>query len=314
MTVEPHTWGFPEVVPDFTLVDGEVTPTKLWRIRSAFAEIKPSSQQGPEPSVPGTVRDIVTQCADYARLHMSARPFQLFSVGLLIFGSSFCVGIFDRDGITFSPTKHMWNDKETFIRVVRRMTSDLSPVQLGQDPTAIMLPDDSALAKASRAVARSIKLNYVESFPVFCVSVGGDDGRLWCTVGPPIWNSLSFLGRGTSIWRAAEVIKGEVVGSALFVMKSAWRSSKRLAESEIYNSIRGNHPGVAKHYFGADVQFPDGGTISVQALRHTENSALETPKLHRLFLFTLGRPLWEYSTELELLEGLRGALEGAYIR
>ena len=33
--------------------------------------------------------------------------------------------------------------------------------------------------------------------------------------------------------------------------------------------------------------------------------------LHRLILKSVGRPLWEYSSDLELLKGMRAALEGA---
>jgi hypothetical protein len=76
----------------------------------------------------------VTQSADYARLFMSARPLMLFCVGILIFGTEFCVGIFDRDGVTFSPAYDMFQDTETFIRVVRSLACNLSIQELGFDP------------------------------------------------------------------------------------------------------------------------------------------------------------------------------------
>jgi len=283
----------------------------LWRERTAFAEIKPSIKQGPKPSKPdgATILSIVLQCADYARLHMSARPFQLFSVGLLIFGSHFCVGIFDRDGVTFSPIHDMWKDTETFIRVVRRITCDLSLVELGQDPTVTMLSPGSNETMASESLPKDF-LPDTSVFPSYSISMGGNDSRRWCTVGPPIWNSLSFLGRGTSVWRVVEVKSGQLPGPSV-VMKSAWRSSKRLAESDIYKSIVGSHPGVAKHQFGHDVRSADGHSITVNALRlRPRNDYQETPTLHRLFLLTLGRPLWEYVSEIELLKGLRAALQG----
>jgi hypothetical protein len=75
---------------------------------------------------------IVTQAADYARFHISARPFQLFSVGLLIFGTSFCVTIFDHGGVQFSSVHDIWSPE--FFRVVRCLTCNMSPVELGQDP------------------------------------------------------------------------------------------------------------------------------------------------------------------------------------
>jgi len=79
----------------------------------------------------GTIPSIVTQSADYARLFMSARPFMVFCVGILIFGTGFCVGIYNRDdGVTFP----VFNT-ETFIRVVRTLGCNFSVEELGFDPT-----------------------------------------------------------------------------------------------------------------------------------------------------------------------------------
>jgi hypothetical protein len=102
---EPHTFGFPSCSPDITISQHgiDASRSKLWRDRDAFGEVQPLKKQGPKPAVTGTIPAIVTQSADYARLFMSARPFMLFCVGILIFGTEFCIGIFDRDGITLSP-------------------------------------------------------------------------------------------------------------------------------------------------------------------------------------------------------------------
>lgn len=70
------------------------------------------------------ISEIVCHAADYAQLHLSSRPFQLFSVGLLIFGRKFMVGIFDRDGVSLSPISDVCDGGEgfkTFIKVVRRL-------------------------------------------------------------------------------------------------------------------------------------------------------------------------------------------------
>ncbi|KAF8581843.1 hypothetical protein K439DRAFT_1513110 [Ramaria rubella] len=143
LKTDGDTWNFPLVSPDFTLLDiSKGSPRHsssngekfqhLWRHRSAFAEIKPNASLGPVPASAGVVKDIVAQSADYARLHMSAKPFQLFTYGLLIFGSKFCVAIYDRDGVLFSPTHDMWHDTSIFVRIIRRFTCDLSDVQLGR--------------------------------------------------------------------------------------------------------------------------------------------------------------------------------------
>ena len=133
------TFGFPSCSPDFTIsLHGvDAFRSKLWCDRDAFGEVKPLKKQGPKPAIAGTIPPIVTQSTDYARLFMSARPLMLFCVGILIFGTEFCVGIFDR-GVTFSPAYNMFQDTaETFIRVVRRLACNLYIHELGFNPTVL---------------------------------------------------------------------------------------------------------------------------------------------------------------------------------
>ncbi|KAH9942890.1 hypothetical protein B0H21DRAFT_810613 [Amylocystis lapponica] len=264
--------------------------------------------QGPVPSNDSTVKPIVAQAADCARIHLSARPFQLFSIGLLIFGSQFCVGIFDRDGVTFSPTLDMWADVRMFIRVVRRLMCDMSPIELGQDPTVRVLSCAEAGEVRRRAEATGARLTRAVDYPTFAVTMG-KGVRCWYTLGAPIWTSLSLLGRGTEVWRVCD----SADTNRLLVLKSAWRSSDRLAEATLYEGISGKHPGVADYDVGADVVFPgaDDRVISVKNLRDSScDDARNTPILHRLLTRTYGRPMWEYDSELELLKGFRAALEG----
>ncbi|KAF8579377.1 hypothetical protein K439DRAFT_1416273 [Ramaria rubella] len=314
LKTDGDTWDFPLVSPDFTLLDiSKGSPRHsssngekfqhLWRHRSAFAEIKPNASLGPVPASAGVVKDIVAQSADYARLHMSAKPFQLFTYGLLIFGSKFCVAIYDRDGVLFSPTHDMWHDTPIFIRVIRRFTCDLSDVQLGQDPTVRKFPETEALTFQNEA--KDLKIPN-HTFPIYSINMGRGNFS-WCTLGPPLWSSLSLLGRGTIIWRVCEPSNRKKV----MVLKNAWRRSERLAESTIYSSIKGSHPGLVDFHFGDDVVFPTDTDrlITVSHLRDKgTNNEGNTPILHRLVFNTLGRPLWDYKTEIELLKGLRAAL------
>lgn len=321
MTKEGDPWSFPGVSPDFSLLEITTdsprynlsTPKKqvshLWRHRSAFAELKPTFDQGPylsnsQPHSP-SANQIVTQAADYARLHVSARPFQLFSVGLLIFGTHFCVAIFDRDGVQFSPFHEIWDDLDIFVRVIRRLTCEMSPVDLGQDPSVRVLTTAQAAPVKKGNTAFSNEPEESRNYPTYEVCMGQGDRR-WHTVGFPIWSSLSLLGRGTAVWRVADTL-GKVV-----VLKTAWRNGDRLAESQIYESIDGTHPGVADYDSGGDVVFPgsNGRIISVAHLRGDTGGASSSPVLHRLILKSIGRPVWEYKSELELLKGVRAALKG----
>jgi hypothetical protein len=239
---------------------------------------------------------------------MSARPFMLFCVGILIFGTGFCVGIYDRDGITFSPIFDMFEDTETLIRVVRTLGCNLSVEELGFDPTVRVLTD-----------LETQRLTGKTEYPSAVVPSCGNDLRQWCTIGPPIWTSLSLLGRGTNVWRVREYV-ADVNGDPHMrgnemIMKTAWRSSARTSESDIYLSIDQPPEGLAKFECGGDVWH--AGPITVQNLRGkaVPSHALEdidppTPVLHRLVLGTVGRPLWEYTSELDLLTGFRDALQG----
>jgi hypothetical protein len=81
----------------------------------------------------------------------------------------------------------------------------------------------------------------------------------------------------------------------------------------IYQSIHGDHPALAELHQGKDVLFP-GGQRYITA-RNLRNPALENKIdgdvfLHRLLLKSRGRPLWEYRSEKELLQGIRAALSG----
>lgn len=278
----------------------------LWRRTGGFCEVKPTPQQGPKSKDPKVVKSVVCQAADYARLHLSGRPFQLFSVGLLIFGSQFCVAIFDRAGVLFSPIHDMWEDIETFIRVIRSLTCHLSSTELGQDPTVTTLPDNQH--EKWRNETKGLGRVAPKDFPTFVITMGGPSSPSWFTIGLPIWTSVSLLGRGTSIWLVRENGAGPVL-----VLKNTWRSSSRISESMIYGSIEGDHPALAKLHQGQDVLFP-GAQQNITAFHlrgaaqvdEIEGDAL----LHRLLLKSRGRPLWEYRSEKELLQAIRAALSG----
>lgn len=313
--------GFDIARPDFSLVDpealGHPTTQKThhsnhapqWRYQQGFVEVK----QGPRADCANTVVDIVQQSADYARLHMAARPFQLFSVGLLIFGMRFCVAIHDRDGVTFSPQEDLNTNKglELFIRIVRRMACDMTPIELGQDPTAQVFAPDHPATIELRDNALVHRLDASAKFPTYSVSFGGHHQRHWGTVSM-VWSSVSLLGRGTTVWIVRELINDKPTGD-LKILKTAWRHRDRTPESEVYKALDNGsgHPAVAKFDTGADVCFPnsDGQKICVSRLRGAPATD-DDPTLHRLILSSVGRPIWEYNTGEELLRGLKAAVLG----
>lgn len=278
----------------------------FWRQTRGFCEVKPTALQGPFSSDPKFIKAIVCQAADYARLLLSSQPFQLFTFGLLIFGSEFCVAIFDRDGVQLSHIYDIWKDIPVFIRVVRALTCHLSDVGLGRDPTVTILSHQKHLIWINQA--KELSHFAPENFPTFVISMGGSSSRSWKTIGIPIWTSVSLLGRGTSIWLVREDDTGPVL-----VLKNTWRSGSRNSESLIYGSVIGQHPALAKFREGEDVKFPgEERYITVHNLRGTSNDPDDGDDvgLHRLLLENRGRPIWECDSEKELLQGIRAALSG----
>ena len=286
---ESHTFGSPSVSPDITLAAGGVgaSTSRNWSDHDGFGEVKPSKKQGPKPATAGTIPSIVTQCSDYARLFMSARLFMLFCVGVLIFGTEFCVGIFDR--VTFSPIYDMFEATDVFVRVPRSLACELFIGDLGFDPTVRVLTDEE-----------TEELTGQTKYPSAVASSGNDQPREWFTIGSPIWTSLSFLGRATNVWLKEYVIGDNKLPSLrgnMMIMKTAWRSSDRTSESDIYLSIEQPNPrGPAEFECGGDVRFPGlaGFPITVRNLRggiyHTLRDDLDqsTPVLHRLIFCTVG--------------------------
>ncbi|PPQ83145.1 hypothetical protein CVT25_005388 [Psilocybe cyanescens] len=296
---EPHTFSFPSVNPDVTISAAEV------------ASNSPSKKQGPKPMAAGTILGIVIQSANYAWLFLSARPFMPFCVGILIFSTEFYVGIFDRDGITFSPIYDMCEDTETLVRVVRSLAWELFIQDLGLDPTVCILSD-----KVTK------ELTGADKYPPAVVESVGSDSRQWCTIGPPIWSSLLYLGRGTNVWRVREVVQGVdqqlLLQGNEMIMKTAWCSSSRTPESNIYMSIQTNPKGLAKFECGGDVRFPGYYArfpITVQNLKSKVRQLLNLthdppkPVIHRLILGTIGRPMRDYKSDLELVQGSRDAVQ-----
>ncbi|PPQ81826.1 hypothetical protein CVT25_013479 [Psilocybe cyanescens] len=292
---EPHTFRFSVPVPDFEISPCGIdfSTSKLWRDRDVFGQVKSSRKQGPNAALPNTIPNIISHCADYARLFMSGRPFMLYCTGLLIFGSQFCVGIFDRDGITFSPIHDMFTETEIFVHVIRAITHELTIQELGFDPTVCVLSDEE-----TSQLTGETKGGYLSAI----ISHIGSNLRLWCTIGPPMWTSVSLLGRGTAVWH------------------TSWCSSARNRESDIYQAIQQPIEGLAKFECRGDVYFMDGKPITVRNLRNLSShkdlgdidSELKnpTPVLHRLVLATVGKPLWQYESEIELLTGFCDALLG----
>ncbi|GJJ15523.1 hypothetical protein Clacol_009801 [Clathrus columnatus] len=308
---EGDTCIFPKIEPFFTLCDDykemmSMTGKKKWEV------------EGPKPAEENIVKAIVSQAADYARIHLTCRPFLLFSVGLLIFGKEFCVAIFDRDGVQFSPAYDLWDNLDILIRIIRRMSHEMSPEDFGQDPNVNLLPSNHPNSVTCRNIATALAkgnpdlINKVSDYPTYSINFCNNK---YYTIGFPVWNSFSLLGRGTSIWRVSTSPRKSLATGNFLILKTAWRPSNQLSESAIMQRVKGSHDGLVKYSQGSDVFFPSSNAVSPPKIttanlrnlnRHVEG---DTTILHRLVFKTVGRPIREFDSYLEFFLAIKAALD-----
>ena len=75
----------------------------------------------------------------------------LICVGILIFGTEFCVGIFDRDGVTFFPIYDMFEATDVFVCLARSLACELSIIKdLVFDPTFHVLAEEEPRSLLAR--------------------------------------------------------------------------------------------------------------------------------------------------------------------
>ncbi|KAI0697941.1 hypothetical protein C8T65DRAFT_813437 [Cerioporus squamosus] len=289
-------------------------PSVRWRQCSSFIEVKakarysPTKAGGPAANEAGKLT--LAQGADYARFTFMTHPFNLFVYGVFVSGNEFCLGFFDRCGVVLSPdyTLTQGEGLRTFVRVVIRLLWAMSPTDLGQDPTVSLEPGHTY---------------YAEAYPSYRITMSPDseDTRSWITAGPPLWVSHTLLGRGTVVWRALGPSSQARLPS---ILKTAWRSSNRVSELDIYDMIKSilyenkvAYPrSVAEADNGGDVRSHTGKPVSVKALRGFDDMfppivhGISDRILHRVTVRKLGKPLWQYSSIEQLFRALAGAIEG----
>ncbi|KAI0667817.1 hypothetical protein C8Q78DRAFT_1049761 [Trametes maxima] len=286
-----------------------------WRQCSAFLEIKSTRRLSPHANPAHRARIIketLAQGADYARLILNARPFQLYVYGIFFCGDTWCLAYFDRRGVVLGHDISIFDSKgdlaedsfAKFVRVVLRMSWEMSLEQLGHDPTVTLL-DGHAY--------------YDQTYPQFLVNVHTDNGETEevCTYGTPVWSSLSLIGRGSSVYRA---VSRSSPGNSVVILKNAWRSVSRHHEAYFYKCIDQfyNRPGetrpagVARLLFGGDVKLDNGEWLSVKAIRGGGPFAIEDEEdvgLHRVVVKDYGKPLWSCTSPVELARAMLMALD-----
>jgi hypothetical protein len=241
---------------------------------------------GPDMQVP---KNIVTQMADNARILMAARPFLRFCLHIAFCGRNFNLVLFDRNGVIISRTYDFQKHFGLFIRIIRRLSCDMTAYDLGLDTT---VRPEGCLGSAQ--------------YPPYLVKISAE--TWYRTEGVPLWQSTSLLGRGTLVFNAREHSERN---GPLWILKNAWREDGRLKESELYESMQ-NSGGpfkppraLAKYVVGGDVPLREGENVTIQSHRARFDSTVigNGATLHRLVLASRGKSLANYSSFKELLVG-----------
>ncbi|KAG1747621.1 hypothetical protein EDB19DRAFT_1825990 [Suillus lakei] len=296
---DAENMSFPHIKPDFVLT--EVPPTSdpltpaidvgsdgvKWRQISGFIEVKSQVQDGPNMTKSTSVKPIVSQAANYARLIMAARPFQLYVLCVFIYGHKFSLGWYDRRGVIISEDYDILNDLDILANVILQLTTHMTTYQLGHDRSARLLEGHSY---------------YQLEYPSFLVSMGAaGDTR-----------------RGTATWRAVVPSNKPEKDEVIVILKTLRRSQTRESESNIYGRIKLPLPGVAEFSLGNDVRIPlakeTHARVTIGTLRSLvlddDAGVLDDPVLHRLVLNTVGLPLWDAGTTKDIILGSLTALKG----
>ena len=304
--------------PDISLIDlppsnSNVLPVNyLWRQCAVFMEMKKKAEDGPlgsdvrnarkaegddleRPRLRGT-KSIITQMADNARILMATRPFLRYSLHITFCGSNFNLMLFDRNGVVISRSYNFQTHLSLFIRIIRRLTCEMTAYDLGLDTT---VRPEGSLGSAQ--------------YPSYLVKLSGE--TWYKTEGVPLWQSTSLIGRGTLVFRARE---HNDPNGVCRILKNAWRGDERLKESELYQLMQnGEEPlksmkSLAKWIVGGDITLENGAPVTISG--HREQFKLDVigngATLHRLVLASHGKSLASYTSFKQLLRAAGAILHG----
>ena len=294
--------------PDISLIDlshSDMVPAEyLWRQCAVFMEMKRNARDGPlgndilnarlpedTPVVTPRVhacKSIITQMADNARILMATRPFLRFCLHIAFCGTNFNLALFDRNGAVISRSYHFETHLGLFIRIIRRLSCEMTAYDLGLDTTVGL---EGCLGSTQ--------------YPNCLVKVS--DEAWYRTEGVPLWQSTSLLGRGTLVFRAREHSNPS---GPLWILKHAWREDGRLKESELYGLMRKSGgpfespPSLAEFVVGGDVPLHNGKEVTIEGHRAQFGSKVigNGATVHRLVLASRGKSLASYTKLKQLLK------------
>jgi hypothetical protein len=274
-----------------------------FRYVGAQWEVKVSAQGAPRPQ---SHRPIIGQIADAVRLRMASRPCQLFTLVIIMCDNRFWVSMWDRDGVVISKDHNLDTQagRQLFIRVIISLHFNLDLYDLGLDRNVI-LPEDK----------HGKRFAYIPSAPDPCPTVKYG-GHAW-TLAENIFQSITALGRGTSVWRVSrDGGDGKLIER---VMKWGWRSPNSTSEAQIHADILaafGNQQpatiAVIDDEYDASLADPMD-LVTIGSLRKNldpKSAPVNDLTLTCIMMKRVGKSIWKYDTDLEFMLAARDLVEG----
>jgi hypothetical protein len=314
--------------PDFTTFE---SPELIGHFSHALAlwELKHRSNMGPGSSETARPKEIIGQVADAVRLRAGSRPHQLFSLAIMICGTSFWVSMWDQSGVTYSHQHSLEHELDLFLRLVISVNCRMSAVDFGMNPD-IQFPANYDFVPFANLAVEEMRAAVDQHqdparFPM--IKMGGYQWELR----ENLFQSSGALGRGTSIWRVARNVETDPTKAKRYIfraLKLSWRAQDRTSEHEIHARLKEDFRLVGReqpetiarldagtgengdlddavHIF-TTVHDLRGGTVSDGAFKI---SARNLEYIGILFA-RVGKAIHQYSTDIELLRGARDVLKG----
>jgi hypothetical protein len=310
------TFGCPHLVGHFR------HSLALWKLEHR-------SNMGPGSSETAYPKEIIGQVADAIRLRAVSRPHQLFSLAIMICGTSFWVWMWDQSGVTYSHQHSLEYELDLFLRLVISVNCRMSAVDFGMNPD-IQFPATYDFVPSANLAVKEMRVavdqhQHPARFPT--IKIGGYQWELRKN----LFQSSGALGRGISIWHVARNVETDLTKAKRYIfraLKLSWRAQDRTSEHEIHARLKEDFRLVgyeqpdtiirlntgtgdsgnsddAIHIF-TTVHDLRGGTVSDGAFKISGRNL----KYDGILFARIGKAIHQYSADMELLKGARDILKG----
>lgn len=270
------------------------------------------------PSSHSTEYKLIIKATHYARMFTAARPFRLFSVGLMVFGTLAYVAMFDHAGVVVSPYMDLQTDVglAKFIKVTRSITHCLDDNELGLDPSVKRID----LTSYRHNGLDLSDLQAADNNSVYLVTIRTPHELVtYATAGRPYWSGVSRFGRGAQACPVKQVITiagRPRLSQTTFILKDAWRTADEERvdrfEGELFATfVRCNKDwAVSTRYLERNSKTTRMDVGYIRTMFAVDFNPPNNAYLHRMIFDDIARPLWQFESDMELLNALMSIAKG----